>query len=49
MVFEAGRTPGLAGSTIVGLDGDSIRLIREGVIPYQDILRLSRGKQGQAK
>ena len=39
MVFDGGRTPGISGSTIVGIDGDEVRLIREGVIPADDILR----------
>ena len=39
MVFDGGRTPGISGSTIVGIDGDEVKLIREGVIPADDILR----------
>lgn len=42
MVFEGGRTPGIVGSTIVGFSGDSIKLIREGVIPFKDILLVTR-------
>ena len=39
MVFDGGRAPGIVGSTIVGLDGSQVKLIREGVIPYEEILR----------
>jgi len=39
MVFEGGKAPGILGSTIVGLDGERLKLIREGVIPYEQILR----------
>ena len=40
VVFDGGRTPGTVGSTIIGLEGDRLKLIREGVIPYRDILRV---------
>ena len=39
MVFDGGRTPGISGSTIVGIDGNEVKLIRKGVIPADDILR----------
>jgi L-threonylcarbamoyladenylate synthase len=42
VVFDGGRTPGTVGSTIIGLEGDRLKLIREGVIPYRDILRVSQ-------
>jgi L-threonylcarbamoyladenylate synthase len=38
MVFDGGRAPGILGSTIIGLDGVRLNLIREGVIPYEEIL-----------
>lgn len=41
MVFDGGRTPGIAGSTIVGMSGGSLKLIREGAIPFAEILRIS--------
>jgi L-threonylcarbamoyladenylate synthase len=44
MVFDGGRTPGIVGSTLVGFAGDGIKLIREGVISFEDILRVSRAK-----
>ena len=39
MVFDGGKAPGVLGSTIVGLDGSRLKLIREGIIPYEQILR----------
>ena len=39
MVFDGGKAPGILGSTIVGLDGSKLKLIREGIIPYEQILR----------
>jgi L-threonylcarbamoyladenylate synthase len=44
MVFDGGRTSGIVGSTLVGFAGDGIKLIREGVISFEDILRVSRAK-----
>jgi L-threonylcarbamoyladenylate synthase len=44
MVFDGGRTPGIVGSSLVGFAGDGIKLIREGVISFEDILRVSRAK-----
>jgi L-threonylcarbamoyladenylate synthase len=38
MVFDGGKTPGIIGSTIIGLEGERLKLIREGVIPFNDIL-----------
>jgi L-threonylcarbamoyladenylate synthase len=38
MVFDGGKAPGIVGSTIVGLEGSKLNLIREGVIPYDEIL-----------
>lgn len=38
MVFDGGRTAGMAGSTIIGLDGDKLRFIREGAIPFKEII-----------
>jgi L-threonylcarbamoyladenylate synthase len=39
MVFDGGKTPGIVGSTIIGLEGERLKLIREGVLPFNDILR----------
>lgn len=39
MIFDGGKSPGVTGSTIVGLDGSKLKLIREGVIPYEEIMR----------
>ncbi len=38
MVFDGGKASGILGSTIVGLDGSRLKLIRKGVIPYDEIL-----------
>jgi L-threonylcarbamoyladenylate synthase len=40
MIFDGGRTPGITGSTIIGLDEGSPRLIRPGLIPFADILQV---------
>lgn len=37
MVLEGGQTPGGPGSTVVGADDHGPRLIRAGVIPYQEV------------
>jgi L-threonylcarbamoyladenylate synthase len=42
MIFDGGRTAGIVGSTIVGFEGDEIKLIREGMIPFDDILSVVR-------
>lgn len=42
MVFDGGRTPGLGGSTIIGLDGNRLKHIRAGAIPFEEILRVSQ-------
>jgi len=46
MVFDSGRTPGIVGSTIVGLEGGSLKCIREGIIPFKDILQISQKLSG---
>ncbi len=46
MVFDGGRTPGIVGSTIVGLERDRLKLIRRGGISFQDILQACKGKPG---
>ncbi len=45
MVFDGGRTPGTVGSTIIGLEGDRLKLIREGCIPFKDILRIYKNSR----
>jgi len=47
LVFDGGRTRGAGASTIVGLAGGSLKLIREGIIPFEDILRVSSGGMKQ--
>ncbi len=39
MIFDGGRAQGVTGSTIVGLEGSRLKLIREGVIPYEEITK----------
>jgi len=39
LVFDGGRTPGIIGSTIVGLSGTELKLIREGMISFEEILQ----------
>ena len=46
MVFDGGRTPGIVGSTIVGLERDRLKLIRQGGISFQDILQACKGQPG---
>jgi L-threonylcarbamoyladenylate synthase len=42
IVFDGGKTPGTVGSTIIGRGGAGLKLIREGVIPFSDILQVSK-------
>jgi L-threonylcarbamoyladenylate synthase len=44
MVFDGGKTPGIIGSTIIGLEGNRLKLIREGVIPFNDIFQIYKEK-----
>ena len=39
LVFDGGRTPGIIGSTIIGLSGNNLKLIREGMISFEEILQ----------
>jgi L-threonylcarbamoyladenylate synthase len=39
LVFDGGRTPGIIGSTIIGLSGTDLKLIREGMISFEEILQ----------
>ena len=39
LVFDGGRTPGIIGSTIVGLSGGELKLIREGMYAFKEILQ----------
>lgn len=41
IIFDGGKTPGTIGSTIIGREGKSLKLIREGVIPFKEILKAS--------
>ena len=49
LIFDGGKTPGSGGSTIVGLDGDNLKLIREGIISFAEILQIARTTSGNAK
>ena len=44
MIFDGGRTPGIAGSTIIGFEGDKLKLIREGVIAFKDIQQVFKNQ-----
>ncbi|MCK5436904.1 MAG: threonylcarbamoyl-AMP synthase, partial [Desulfobulbaceae bacterium] len=44
LIIDGGETPGGRESTIVTICGDQLRLVREGVIPFHDIVR--RHNQG---
>jgi tRNA A37 threonylcarbamoyladenosine synthetase subunit TsaC/SUA5/YrdC len=39
MVLDGGRTPGEKGSTLVGVSGNRITCIREGRIPFAEVLQ----------
>lgn len=39
MIFDGGPTPGKTGSTIVGQERGELRLIREGIVPFGEILQ----------
>jgi L-threonylcarbamoyladenylate synthase len=41
MVFDGGRTPGVLGSTIVTVERDRLKLIRQGIIPFSDVLQVA--------
>lgn len=47
MVFDGGRTPGVGGSTIIGLKGGKLILIREGAIAFKEIQQVFKGRQSQ--
>jgi L-threonylcarbamoyladenylate synthase len=47
MVFDGGRTPGVAGSTIIGPEKDELILIREGAIAFKEIQQVFKGRQSQ--
>lgn len=42
MIIDGGPTPGHTGSTIVGIGDNRLKLIREGVIPYEAIVKTAR-------
>lgn len=37
LVIDGGKTPGGAGSTLVGIEKGQLRLIRDGVIPFDEV------------
>ena len=47
MVFDGGRTLGVAGSTIIGLEEDKLILKREGAIAFKEIQQVFKGRQSQ--
>jgi L-threonylcarbamoyladenylate synthase len=44
IVVDGGRAPGEKPSTIIDMSGASIRLVRQGVVPYEDIMTAARGQ-----
>ncbi|MFZ5776110.1 MAG: L-threonylcarbamoyladenylate synthase [Thermodesulfobacteriota bacterium] len=40
LVLDGGETPGGMGSTVIGCEDDAIRLIRDGVIPFDELQAL---------
>jgi L-threonylcarbamoyladenylate synthase len=49
LIFDGGRTPGIGGSTIIGLVGDKFKLIREGIIPFAEIVQVAATITGKGK
>lgn len=47
MVFDGGKSPGILGSTIIGLAENKLTFIREGMIPFADIIRVFDRQQGR--
>jgi L-threonylcarbamoyladenylate synthase len=47
MILDGGRTPGLQGSTLVGVSNDTIECIREGCVPFDVILASLRSQTGR--
>lgn len=39
LIFDGGRTPGIIGSTIIGQSGNNLKLIREGMISFEEIIQ----------
>ncbi|MHB8789815.1 MAG: L-threonylcarbamoyladenylate synthase [Desulfobulbaceae bacterium] len=46
MILDGGRTPGEKGSTLVGVSGNRITCIREGCIPFAEVLQTAGGATG---
>jgi len=46
LIFDGGKTPGTGGSSIIRLEGDKLKLIREGIIPFAEILKVSAAIAG---
>lgn len=44
IVVDGGRAPGERPSTIIDMSEGSITLLRQGVVPYEDILTAARGR-----
>lgn len=42
-IIDAGKTDGKKGSTVISFNGDEIRVLREGAIPFRDVQRVYNG------
>lgn len=40
LIFDGGRTPGVIGSTIIGQSNNNLKLIREGMISFEEIMQI---------
>jgi L-threonylcarbamoyladenylate synthase len=48
MILDGGRTPGVQGSTLVGVGDDTVECIREGRIPFGEIRAALRARAGRS-
>lgn len=48
LILDGGRTPGGVASTVVAVEGDTIRTLREGAIPSEHLLATWREIRGEA-
>jgi L-threonylcarbamoyladenylate synthase len=43
-VLDAGPTPGGLPSTVVAVEGESVRLVRDGAVPFREVMAALRGE-----